>query len=265
MKVFISVDIEGVNGIVSWDETTTSKSEYQPFRLQMNMEAKHAVLGALNAGAKEVFVKDAHDSAKNLDINLLPEEVVLHRGWQGTPGSMMAGLDSSFDAVLFVGYHSAAGVSGNTLSHTMNTRLVYVKINDQIASEFTINSLYASYLGVPIAFLSGDEELTKAVKRVNSNIETVATKNGVGGATVSKHPNITNKEIKETVQRALTSDLKSKLISLPKNFKVEIRYRNHVDAYNSSFFPGCKLIDDFTVGFESDNYYDVLVMFKFVL
>ena len=211
MKVFISADIEGVNSINTWQETEANEAVYQAFRKQMTMEVYHACMGALAAGAKEVFVKDAHDTALNLDINMLPKEVILHRGWQGCPASMMAGLDNSFSAVIFIGYHSAAGTAGNTLSHTMNTRLNYIKINGELASEFTINSLYASYLGVPVAFLSGDEALTKEVLKVNPNIKVVATKTGVHGATVSKHPSVTNKEIEETVKLALQEDLKTKL------------------------------------------------------
>lgn len=265
MKIFISADIEGVNSINSWPETTANNPEYQPFKKQMNLEVLHACNGALAAGAKEIFVKDAHDSAKNLDITMLPEQVVLHRGWQGSPASMMAGLDKTFDAVMFIGYHSASGSAGNSLSHTMNTRINYVKINGEIASEFTINSLYASYLGVPVAFLSGDEALTKEVQKVNPNIRVVATKIGAHGATISKHPNVTNREIEEVVKQALQEDLKAKKIELSKKFDIEINYRSHIDAYNRSFYPGCKLKDDFTVTYCTDDYYDALVMFKFVL
>jgi D-amino peptidase len=266
MKIFISADIEGVNSITSWSETDAPNAEYQPFKKQMNAEVAAACRGALKAGATKIFVKDAHDSAKNLDINLLPKEVILHRGWEGSPASMMAGLNTdSFDAALFIGYHSAAGCSGNTLSHTMNTRLNYIKINGELASEFTINSLYASYLGIPIAFLSGDEALTKSVQRVNPNIKVVATKAGSHGATISKHPEVTNKEIEEKVERALKELSPANLISLPNKFNIEINFKNHVDAYGSSFFPGCKLKDDYTVTYTTKNYYDAMIMFKFVL
>lgn len=265
MKVFISADIEGVNSITTWNETEMGTADYAYFKKQMNTEVLHACIGALSASAKMIFVKDAHDTALNLDINMLPPQVVLHRGWQGCPASMMAGLDNTFDAVIFIGYHSAAGSSGNTLSHTMNTRLNYIKINGALASEFTINSLYASYLGVPVAFLSGDEALTKEVLKVNPNIRVVATKIGTHGATISRHPNITNKEIENNVKLALQENLKEKMVPLPNHFDIEINFKNHIDAYSKSFYPGCKLKDDFTITYSTDNYYDALVMFKFVL
>ena len=265
MKVFISADIEGVNNIATWDETDIKSGEYSYFRKQMTEEVARACIGAKAAGADTIFVKDAHDSARNLILKDLPEYVTLHRGWQGCPCSMMAGLDESFDAVIFIGYHSPASSDGNPLSHTMNLRNQYVKINGVLASEFYINALYASYLNVPVAFLSGDKKLTEFVKEQNANIHTVATKEGVHGAVVSKHPNVTNKEIEESVKSVLMSNLKNNLVPLPSHFDVEIQYKKFNDAYNASFYPGCKLISTDTVLFSTDDYYEVVRALKFIL
>lgn len=265
MKIFISADIEGVNNIVSWDETELNHPEYAYFRRQMTAEVTAACEAAKAAGANHILIKDAHDSARNLILKELPEYVLLHRGWEGGPCSMMAGLDESYDAVIFIGYHSPASSEGNPLSHTMNLRNQYVKINGKLASEFYINALYASYLGVPIAFLSGDEELTKLVDEENSNIETVVTKTGSHGAVISRHPNVTNNEIFNKVKEALSKDLKLNLVTLPKHFEVEIQYKKFNDAYSASFYPGCKLISSNTIVFESDDYYEVIRALKFVL
>lgn len=265
MKVFISADIEGVNNIVTWDETRIDEPEYQYFRRQMTNEVIAAARAAHDAGADEVFIKDAHDSARNLILENLPEYVKLHRGWQGCPCSMMAGLDKEYDAVIFIGYHSPASSNGNPLSHTMNLRNVEVRINGILASEFYINALYASYLGVPIAFLSGDKHLTEIVHEANPNIRTVATKEGVYGAVVSKHPNVTNKEIYDNVKDILTKDLKKNIVELPKHFDVEIRYKKFTDAYSASFYPNVELVSDDTIRFERDDYYEVLRAFKFIL
>lgn len=265
MKVFISADIEGVNGICDWDETESGHYRYAQFQKQMTDEVRMACEGAKIAGASEIFVKDAHDSAMNLLVENLPEYITLHRGWEGDICSMMAGLDKSFDAVLFVGYHSPSRSDGNSLSHTMNTKIVNVKINGVIASEFDINSLYASYLGVPVAFLSGDQNLTNLVKEVNANIDVVATKIGKHGASISKHPKVTNQAILETSYKALSKNLENNLVKLPQSFDIEIQYRNHQSAYRASFFPGCKLLSSDVIAFTSNDYYEVLRMFKFNL
>ncbi len=265
MKVFISADIEGVNNIVSWDETELKSSEYQYFRRQMIDEVIMACEGAKAAGATEIFVKDAHDYARNLILKDLPEYVKLHRGWEGCPCSMMAGLDESFDAVIFIGYHSPASSDGNPLSHTMNLRNQYVKINGILTSEFYINALYASYLNVPVAFLSGDLKLTEIVHEANKFITTVATKEGSHGAVISKHPSVTNAQIKEGVKAALSTALSKNIVELPKHFDVEIQYKKFNDAYNASFYPGCKLINSDTITFSTDDYYEVVRALKFIL
>ena len=265
MKIFISADIEGVNNIVSWDETDAKYAEYAYFIKQMTDEVIAACVGAKKAGATEIFVKDAHDWARNLILKELPEDVLLHRGWEGCPGSMMAGLDKSFDAVVFIGYHSPSSSDGNPLAHTMNLKHHHVKINGIPASEFYINALYASYLGVPVAFLSGDENLTHIVKEANDAIVTVATKEGRHGAVVSKHPNITNKQIEDKIQEALKQDLSKNIVTLPKHFDIEIQYKKFTDAYSASFYPGCSLVGNDTVVFSSDDYYEVLRAFKFIL
>ena len=178
---------------------------------------------------------------------------------------MMAGLEKRFDAVIFIGYHSPSRSSGNPLSHTMNTKIHHIKINGKIASEFDLNAYYASTVGVPIAFLSGDLNLTKLVKETNPNIETVATKVGNFGAVISKHPSVTNLEIQKTVEKALKKDLHENIVTLPKTFEVEIQYRLPKQAYSNSFFPGCKLVGTDKVVFTANNYIDVLTALHFIL
>lgn len=266
MKVFMSIDIEGINGICCWDETERQYDRYFEFKEELQREVNAACQGAIEAGATEILIKDAHDSARNLGTFDLPVCAKLLRGWEGSPCSMMAGLDESFDAVMYVGYHSPSRSTGNSLSHTMNTSRVFqVKINGEIASEFLINSLYASYLNVPVAFLSGDENLTKQVKEHNSKIEVVASKIGDHGAVISKHPTITKEEITNGAKFGLQNCTKENIVKLPKHFNVEVQYTKHTLAYKASFFPGCKLIDSDTISFSSDNYFDVLVMFAFNL
>lgn len=267
-KVFISVDIEGVNGICSWDETEASHPRYAQFQKELQREVNAACLGAIEAGAEEIVIKDAHDSARNLNIYDLPECVKLLRGWEGGICSMMAGLDDSFDAVMFVGYHSPSRSDGNSLAHTMNTSRVFqVVINGQIASEFYINALFASYNKVPVAFLSGDENLTKLVKAENENIETVASKKGVHCAVISKHPEVTYKEILEGAKKGLSNCTDKNIVNLPEHFDVKIQYKDQNMAYRASYYPGVKLseTDPDTILYKSDNYLDVLAMFKYLL
>ena len=118
MKVFLSADMEGTCGIVSWPETERATPfDYTPAQKQMTREVAAACRGALAAGAEMVLVKDAHDSARNIDPTALPRGIRMNRSWSGDPLSMMSGLDKdTYGAVFFTGYHAWAGCPGNPLS-----------------------------------------------------------------------------------------------------------------------------------------------------
>ena len=265
MKIFISADIEGINSIVNWQETELNEAEYQRARHEMTKEVRAACEACHDAGVEEIFIKDAHDSARNLIIEELPEYVKLHRAWQGSPQVMMAGIEEGFDGAIYIGYHSEAQNPYNSLSHTMNGGIMDVTINGIKASEFVINSYMATYYKVPSIFLAGDKALTESAKALFNDIETVASKEGLHGAVVSKHPTVTYKEIYDGVTKALKKDLKAQIQEMPKSFDIKIQYKSHIDAYRYSFFPGCKLIGPTTVQYKAKNYYDCMVLMKFIL
>lgn len=264
-KIFLSADMEGTCGINNWDETEKNKPDYAPFVQQMTREVAAACEGALAGGASELLVKDAHDSARNILADELPEPVKLLRGWTTGPLSMMAGLDESFSGVIFTGYHSAAYMNGNPLSHTMNTRNNYVKINGSLAPELMINSLSAAMLNVPVLMVTGDRMLCEWITSINPNILTVPVNEGTGRGTLAIHPREAVRRIRETAQRAMELDPKKCMFPLPKHFVVEINYKEHSAALSNSCYPGCVQADAKTVRFESDKYMDVLAFFHFCL
>lgn len=264
MKLYLSADIEGTCGIVNWDETKLECEFSQHYRTQMSKEITVACDGATQSGVHEILVKDAHDSGRNINPNILPENVKILRGWTKDPLVMMAGIDESFDACIFTGYHSGATCNGNPLSHTMDIDYDYFKINDEIASEFTINAYIAAYYNVPVAFLSGDEMLCESAKKLNPNIVTVPVSKGIGNGSISIHPNLALKKIEKGVKKALSGDLSRHLIKLPDKFKIEIKFREHYKAFKASFYPNMKKIDSQTVLFETEDYYEFLRMLLFI-
>ena len=124
MKVFISADIEGTAVTATREGCRPGEFEYERSRKEMTAEVVAAAEGARAAGAELVVVKDAHGPGLNILPEELPEYVQLIRSWSGSPEMMVEGLDSSFDAAFFVGYHNAAGEGGNALSHTINGGVV---------------------------------------------------------------------------------------------------------------------------------------------
>ncbi len=151
MKVYISADIEGVTGVSHWDETDRLKPDYSEFREQMTAEVSAACEGAVQAGAKEIWVKDAHATARNLIAARLPQETRLIRGWSGHPFSMVQELDESFDAMLMIGYHSAAGSDANPLAHTISGNIAGLKINGRYASELQMHAYAAALVDAGLA------------------------------------------------------------------------------------------------------------------
>ena len=109
MDLFFSCDIEGVSGAAAWGQLAPGTPELQALCGQMTREVAAACRGALAAGGERILVKDAHDSARNIDPSVLPEEVQINRGWAGDVYSMMSGIQhGDWDAAVFTGYHAAA-------------------------------------------------------------------------------------------------------------------------------------------------------------
>jgi D-amino peptidase len=265
MKVYISADIEGVAGIAHWDEATKPHSDYQEFREQMTQEVAAACEGALNAGATEVLVKDAHWTGRNIIPSKLPEQARVIRSWGPDPFLMLQELDQSFQAVLMIGYHSGAGANTNPLAHTIARKLAYVRIGERFASEFLLAYYTATLVSVPVLFVSGDEGICQEAAALNDMIQTVPVSRGAGGSTISIHPHLAVKRIREGVETALQRDLSSYRAYLPPHFRMQVRFRDHADAHRASFFPGVTSVDPHTVSFESEDYFELLRMLLFAV
>jgi len=265
LKIYISADIEGITGVTHWDETMKSKGDYKEFAHQMTLEVKAACEGAIAAGADEIWVNDAHGSGRNIDHTVLPKNTRLIRGWSGHIFFMAQELDESFDAALFIGYHSAGGSDTNPLAHSMSTEIDYIKLNGEHATEFLVHAYIANYLKVPVVFVSGDLGLCDSVKGINSNIVTIPVKEGVGDSTVNIHPELALDLIKSGVQDSLKKNLYLCNICLPDEFLLEIKYKKHYDAYRKSFYPGAKQMGADVVEFKSNDYMDILRAMAFLL
>jgi len=266
MKIYISADMEGITGVTHWDEVDHNKSSYGQFQKQMSLEVAAACEGALEAGAKEIWVKDAHYSGRNILAEILPKGVKLIRGWSGHPYSMVQELDDSFDALMMVGYHSRAGQGGNPLAHTLSSsKLDSITINDRQTSEFFLHGNIAAKHGVPLVFLSGDVGLCEEVLEVSPGTTTVATMVGVGDSTISIQPQESLEAIKTKVKSALSGELSNCLWNHPKSFVVHIRFNKQQLAYRASHYPGAELFDPKTIAFTTKEYDEVMQLILFVV
>lgn len=265
MKIYISADIEGITGATHWDETDKKHSDFKDFREQMTAEVNAACEAALEAGATEIWIKDAHASGRNLIPSMLPKSVKLIRGWSGHPNSMIQEIDESFNALMMVGYHSRAGSDANPLAHTMTGKASSIKINEKYASELLLHVYAAALVKVPLVFITGDEGICADARELIPNVVSIPVMKGVGNSTISIHPKLAVDKISEGVRLALENDLSMYLIELPSSFLVEILYKAHSQAYRASFYPGVEQTEPHRIQFKTSDYFEVIRMLSFIL
>lgn len=257
MRVYISVDAEGISGIIKLSQVVPGNQDYSYFRKMMAGDVNAAIKAAFNAGATEVVVNDAHNCGDNLLIDQIDKRAKLISGFD-RPNGMMEGIDKGFEAALFVGYHSRKGNKG-VISHTCYySSIIEVKINKKPVAEYEINGLFAGYFNVPVVFISGDDVLIKDAKENVQGIYTTVTKEAIGhSSALCYHPEITHSSIEENVEKALknlTIDNIKPMILAADRIELEIKFANSSYAEYASWIPGFELIEPSTVKFIANNY-----------
>ena len=264
LKVFISVDMEGVTGVVNWEETSRTGKDYDYFRTIMTKEANAAIEGALAAGATEIVVRDSHGSARNILPELLNENARLLRDWSGSHMSMMEGIDESFDAVVFIGYHARAGTPDALLEHTSSGNVTSIEVNGVALPEAGYNALIAGAFGVPVAFTAGDRAICNQVTELFGDVETVAVKEGIGGAALNLHPAVARARIREGVERALTNLDRFQPYRLESPYTLVVTLKEETLVHNGSFYPGVERTGDWELTFRHDDIMEIIKAWVFM-
>ncbi len=178
MKVFVSIDMEGITGVCVEEQTDRGHPAYGRAAALMRADLDATLRGCFDAGADEVVVRDAHDYSTNVGVESLPANVALIGGRAG-PLGMMEGIDGTYDAALCVGYHARAGTRAAVLDHTFWGILTHAFVGDLELGELGFNAGVAGHFGVPVAFASGDDKLAREAAACVPGITTVTTKEGV--------------------------------------------------------------------------------------
>jgi len=261
LKVFISVDMEGISGVVTSEECSRSGSDYSYFRKIMTQEANAAVSGAVAAGASEVWVRDSHGSARNILPDMLDPRARLLRDWSGGYKSMMEGIDESFDAVIFIGYHAKAGTPDAIIEHTSSGTVTDLSINGISLPEAGYNALIAGHYEVPVVFVAGDKAICQQAKDLFVEVETVAVKDAIGAAALCLHPSVAQEKIRVGVKKSLSNLDKYKPYKLKSPYTLVLKLKNEKMVYNGSFYPGAKRTGDWELTYKSDSILDVIKAF----
>jgi len=264
LKVFISIDMEGVTSVAHWEDVSRDGKDYDLFRKIMTQEANAAVEGAAAAGATEIWVRDSHGSARNLLPELLDKRALLVRGWSGGPKSMMEGLDESFDAAIFLGYHAKAGTPDSLLEHTSSGSVTDFSVNGISMPEGGYNALIAGYYEVPVVFAAGDKTLCEQLTSLLGEVETVAVKEGIGAAAVSPHPEVARERIRAGVEKALRrlDDFAPYHLEAP--YTLVVRLKDEEMVSKGSHYPGVKRTGEWELSYTSDDFLEIMNAFSYV-
>ncbi len=180
MKILISVDMEGITGVTTWDQVTPGHPEYARFRRQMTDDANAAIRGAFAGGADQVVVSDGHWNGSNILVEELDARAVLNSG-SPSPFSMVQGIEQDVEGVLFVGYHARQGSHPAVLDHTWSSTCVAnVWLNDVLAGEYTLNAAVAGHYGAPVLMASGDQTACAQIVAHLGAVQTAVVKQATG-------------------------------------------------------------------------------------
>jgi D-amino peptidase len=224
VKVFISVDMEGVASIVAWEQCLAGGDDYALGRELVLGEVNAAIAGAIAAGATEVCINDAHSQMRNLPPDRLAGRASYLSG-RFKPLYMMEGLDSTYDAIVFLGYHAAIASPG-VLSHTYNPKAVSnVRLNGTVAGESGLNALVAQQYGVPIVAVTGDQYVVEETLRFCPRIEGIEVKRSISRyAAHHLHPEEARERIHDGVRKSLgeLNEHTPPAIDLPATLEVDL-------------------------------------------
>jgi D-amino peptidase len=258
LKIYISVDMEGVAGVVTADQLGPAGFEYERFRHFMTNETLAAVRAAKESGATEIVVSDSHGNGESLLIEEFPKDVRIIRSWP-RHGGMMGGLDPSFDAALFIGYHASTTNARGVRAHTFSSaHLTRVTLNGNAVTEGEFNALYAGALGVPVIFASGDDAAVEELKSQLGQIETAETKKNLSfHSAETLTPEASCERIAAGVKAALNRlhDFKPFAVKTP--VTLEISFKNYTPAEMLSYLRSVKRVDSHTIRFTGKDMAEV--------
>jgi D-amino peptidase len=262
LKVFISVDMEGVTGVVNVDDASRSGKDYDYFRQTMTREANAAIEGALAAGATEIIVRDSHGSALNLLPEMLHRSSKLIRDWSGGPMSMMEGLDASYDAAIYIGYHAKAGTPNGVLDHTSSSNVTDVSINGISMPETGYNALMAGYYDVPVVFVAGDKAVCDQARALLGNVETVAVKEGIGAAALNLHPEVARDRIRAGVEKALQNLGDYKPYKLQAPYTMVLTLKTEQSIHEGAYYPGATRTGDWELTYVAQDVPELMLAYR---
>ena len=265
LKVYISADMEGVVAVVTSEQLGPNGFEYQRFRTFMTNEVLAAIRGAKAAGATEILVSDSHGNGQNLLVEQLPINVELIRSWP-RPLGMMEGIDRSFDAVIFIGYHSSTTNMAGVRAHTFSSStLTDVRLNSTSVSEAGFNAAIAGHFGVPVVMISGDDAIVAEAKDYLGEVEgAIVKKTKSFHAAQTLTPEAAYQLIEKTARRAIERLEDFEPFRLTGNINLEIGFKHYRQAELLAYLSNVDRVDSHTIRFVGNNIVEASMFVQFI-
>ena len=265
-RIFISVDMEGLAGVVTGEQLSAQGFEYARFRELMTEEANAAIAAARAAGAGEIVVADSHGSMQNLLVEKLPPDVQIVRG-SPRPLGMMHGIDETFAGVIFVGYHSGTTNAEGVRAHSFSSaNLADLRLNGVSVTEGAWNAALAGHFGVPVLAVSGDEAAVREVSSLVAGVETAIVKWPIGfHAARSLSPQAARQAIAGAVRRGIERRAAIAPHRVTTPVEVGIRFKNYRPSEVLSWLPGVRRVDAHSIAYTTKDMAEAYRFLEFVL
>jgi len=265
LKIYISVDIEGVVGVVSDQHVGPSGFEYAKAREWMTGEVNAAIEGARAAGASEIVISDSHGNGQNLLLERLPEDVTLVRSWP-RPLMMMEGIDSTFDAAIFIGYHTSTANPEGVRAHTFSsTRVADFRLNGISMPEAGVNAAIAGHFGVPVILISGDAACVHEAQSLLGDIEGAVVKWPISYHSArTLMPEVAYDLIREKAERAVERIADFKPYRLDTPITLDLRFKNYRPSQVLSLLPIVERTDSHSIRFVGKDIVEVSRFLEFI-
>ena len=267
LKVFISIDMEGISGVGTPSMTSSSGKDYGLARELATLDVNTVVDAIFEHGPAEILINDSHGDMQNLLHTRLDPRVQYVQGHL-KPLGMVEGLDESFDAVIFIGYHARAGTENGFIAHTGSGSVKGLWLNGTEVGEAGLNAFFAGALGVPVVLAQGDSTFAEQINQLFS-VRTVVNKYAVGSSVARLvHPEVARADLRSKTLEALDALGSARPLTIDEPVTVKMRFASTTRADILQAIPGMRRIDGWTVEYDAptmdDAYRMVRLMYKYI-
>jgi D-amino peptidase len=265
LNVYISADMEGIAGAVTQEQLGPGGFEYQRYREIMTAEVLAAIDGARAAGATAILVSDSHGNGQNLLIERFPDDVRVIRSWP-RPLGMMQGVDSTFHAVIFVGYHAGATNPDGVRAHTFSSaNYAAVRLNGRAVAESEFNAAVAGHFGVPVVLITGDDATVAELQEVVPGVEGAVVKRAIGfHSAETMTPAAAQTLIRRQAEAAVRNRARVAPLRLTTPVTLDLTFKNYRPAEVLAFLPGVERVEARTIRFIGRDMTEIAAFLAFV-